>query len=300
MEYHIPIENIFALILASILVAIIFAGLIIFAKKNLINIDNFALFAGMFVWFAAVQIESIFHHFLLRYFDSKIYIYAIYGGIMAGLFEETGRLLCFLKKLKPTEFHKNNSLYYGIGHGGFEAFYLISFSNIIKVFICIYINNGKLSEYLKKDEKSLSDLEKQLLETMKVIYSNFYKSKFFDICFMVVWERISAIIFHISASVVVWYAASDFRKNSFLYYIAIGMHFFFDFLSVIFSYYVVKGNIFITEIFIFCMAIGCAFIGYKCWKYFENNIEIKQNLIIESIESIESINTYNNENQENQ
>jgi uncharacterized membrane protein YhfC len=293
MTNQIPTANIFALIIASILIVVIWVALIMFANKKLNNIVQLALFAGIIVWFVAVQIERIFHYFLLPLFNSNIFSYAIYGGIMAGLFEETGRLLCFLNKLKPSEYNKNNSLYYGIGHGGFEAFYLVTFNNIIILIFCILINKGKYDEYLEKEqEKTLTDFETQLLNTMKTIYKNYQNSHFFNITFLVVWERISAIIYHISASVIVWYAAIDFPKNVKLYYLAIGMHFSFDCFIVIFHYFV--GKIFITEIFAFNLAIVCALIGFKCWKYFENNIEIKQNLM--AIESIESISPFNQDN----
>ena len=276
MKYHIPGINIFYIILTSLLILIIFVALIILAKKKLSNLSNTSLIFGCVTWFIAVYVESIFHQFLLPIFDSNIFSYAIYGGLMAGLFEETGRLICFYFKIKPSIYHKTNSLYYGIGHGGFEAFYLITINNFFIVIICYLINKGLLEEYEQK--QSPTDFEKQLLDVMKNIYKTFgIEKSFFKICFFVVWERISAITYHISASVLVWYASSDFKRYFFLYLLAIGMHTIFDCLATIFAHYI--SNLFLDELFIFIMAIGSAYIGFKCWKYFENNIEVKQNLI---------------------
>ena len=276
MEYHIPGLNIFYIILTAILITIIFFGLIIFAKKRLSNLSNASLLFGCLTWFIAIFVESIFHSVLLPLFSHNIFSYAIYGGLMAGLFEETGRLICFYFKIKPSKYHKNNSLYYGIGHGGFEAFYLVSINNLAMVFVCYLINKGLLKEY--KEKESLTDTEKQMLEQMENIYNSLKNEKsFFNICFCVVWERISAITFHISASVLVWFASNDFKKYYFLYLLAIGLHSTLDCISVILGHYI--SIIIIVEFFIFIMAIGCAYIGYKYWKFFENNIEVKQNLI---------------------
>lgn len=276
MKYHIPGINIFYIILTSLLIVIIFVALIIFAKKRLSNLTNSSLIFGWITWFIAVYVESLFHRFLLPIFENNIFSYAIYGGLMAGLFEETGRLICFYFKLKPSIYHKTNSLFFGIGHGGFEAFYLITINYIVIVIICFLINKGLLEEY--KQKKTLTGFEKQLLEIMINIYKTFGAEKsFFNICFFVVWERISAITYHISASVLVWYASSDFKRYFFLYLLAIGMHTTFNCLATIFAYYI--SIIFFVELFIFIMAIGCAFIGFKCWKYFENNIEVNQNLM---------------------
>ena len=277
MVYHIPGKNIFFLILTSFLILIIFLSLILLAKKRLTNINNISLLLGCLVWFIAVYVESIFHRILLGYFKSNIFSYALYGGFMAGLFEETGRLICFLYKLKPSKYHKNNSLFYGIGHGGFEAVYLLVINYWVILIFCILINKGLLDEYEEKKD-SLTDFEKQIYDTMMKIYDSLKNNlSFFNFCFCVVWERISAITYHISASVLVWYASSDFKKYCKLYLLAILLHSSFDFFAVIFGHYI--SIIFIVELFICGMSIGCAYIAYKCWKYFEVNIEVKNNLI---------------------
>ena len=56
-----------------------------------------------------------------------IKLYALYGGLAAGLFEETGRLLAFRFILKPHT-ARITALSYGIGHGGIEAFWVMGLS----------------------------------------------------------------------------------------------------------------------------------------------------------------------------
>ena len=277
MEFQIPGKNIFYIILTSFLMIIIFLTLILLAKKRLNNISNISLLLGCLVWFISVYIESIFHRIFLGYFSSNIFLFALYGGFMAGLFEESGRLICFYYKLKPSKYHKNNSLFYGIGHGGFEAIYLITIKYWIILIFCILINKGLLDEYNERKD-SLTDFEKQIYDTMKNIYNSFKdKQSFINFCFCVVWERISAITYHISASVLVWYASSEFKKYYKLYLLAILLHLSFNCFASIFNYFI--KIIFIVELFICGMSIGCAYIAYKCWKYFEVNIEVKNNLI---------------------
>ena len=51
----------------------------------------------------------------------NVWALAIYGGLMAGLFEETGRFLAFRTVLKKYQYKDMNALMYGAGHGGIEA-----------------------------------------------------------------------------------------------------------------------------------------------------------------------------------
>ena len=131
--------------------------------------------------------------------------------------------------------------------------------------------------YSKHKNITIAAREIWTYDTMKNIYNSFKDKQSFFIFCLCVWERISAITYHISASVLVWYASSDFKKYYKLYLLAILLHFSFDCFALIFAHYI--SIIFIVELFICGMSIGCAYIAYKCWKYFEVNIEVKNNLI---------------------
>ena len=60
----------------------------------------------------------------------NIWLYALYGGLMAGLFEETGRYLAFSFALKKYRAKNVNALMYGAGHGGFEAIVIVGLTMI--------------------------------------------------------------------------------------------------------------------------------------------------------------------------
>ncbi len=66
----------------------------------------------------------------------SVILYAVYGGLMAALFEETGRYIAMRFLVKPMDFP--NAFMYGAGHGGVEAMLLCgvaSISNIASVMI---------------------------------------------------------------------------------------------------------------------------------------------------------------------
>lgn len=59
---------------------------------------------------------------------------ALYGGIMAALFEEGGRFIAFRYILKDADPH--SALMYGAGHGGFETFAVL-FLAAVSNFACV-------------------------------------------------------------------------------------------------------------------------------------------------------------------
>ena len=83
--------------------------------------DNrcFAIGAVTFIIFALI-LESIFHRIVLSVVGESLFtktaFLAIYGGLAAGLFEETGRLVA-MKTVMKKYLTKKNALMYGVGHG---------------------------------------------------------------------------------------------------------------------------------------------------------------------------------------
>lgn len=84
-------------------------GLLFYLRKKLPS-PVMPFFAGCLTFFLAVMVvESMFHSLVLTgLFGQKIWetpwLYALYGGLAAGIFEETGRLLAMklLKKKYPS------------------------------------------------------------------------------------------------------------------------------------------------------------------------------------------------------
>lgn len=152
------------------------------------------------------------------------WLYYLVAGLLAGIFEETGRFTAYKTVLRKNT-DPFTSLSYGIGHGGFESIY-ISLSIISIIITGIMINNGNLSQIT-------NGMGGQQLETMLAQLQEYANSGPFE-AFLGVLERISAIALHIGLSIIVFKAAHD-KHSFFLYPVAIGIHFFADFSILFFK-----------------------------------------------------------------
>lgn len=71
----------------------------------------------------------------------------LFLSVTAGLFEESGRWIAFRYLLRKRLAHKN-AIAYGIGHGGFEAIFIVGFTYINNLVYSIMINNGTFESTL--------------------------------------------------------------------------------------------------------------------------------------------------------
>lgn len=90
--------------------------------------------------------------------SENLWLYALYGGLAAGLFEETGRYLTmrFLMKGKWT---RENALMYGAGHGGLEAVLILGMASVNNLIYSVMINTGSLVSALSENMDSQQVLE---------------------------------------------------------------------------------------------------------------------------------------------
>ena len=75
--------------------------------------------------------------------NSSIWLYALYGGLMAGIFEECGRWVAFRLGRRWTQ-GPGDALMYGAGHGGAESFLLLGMTMVNNVILSLTINRGGL------------------------------------------------------------------------------------------------------------------------------------------------------------
>ena len=110
--------------------------------------DVYPFFAGCSVMLLfAFILEQGAHRVILsssagETIRNNLWLYALYGGLMAGLFEETGRYLCFSFALKRYRAKNVNALMYGAGHGGFESIVLAGLTMINNITWSYMINSG--------------------------------------------------------------------------------------------------------------------------------------------------------------
>ena len=87
-------------------------------------------FVGALTFFLfALVLEPLMHQLFLvsdnavsRALNASPWLYALYGALAAGVFEETGRYFAFSVLLTKRSYpERDTAVTYGIGHGGFEA-----------------------------------------------------------------------------------------------------------------------------------------------------------------------------------
>ena len=144
---HFTDEAIAGLIIQSILMIIIPVILFIVWKIKT-HEKVLPVIIGAVTWLLfAIILKLAPAYFLLqadnpiaKTISGNIWYTSILAGVLAGVFEETGRFAAFKTVLRKYE-HSRSSISYGIGHGGFESIYvgvqLLSFP-----LMGILINNG--------------------------------------------------------------------------------------------------------------------------------------------------------------
>lgn len=201
-------KNIAFILCTIIAFALPIVLMVIWRKKTGCAIKPFIVGALCFALFATL-IEPIFHTLIMlpdnavsRFITNSPIVYALYGGLAAGLFEETGRLFGFkvlLKDYKEIE----TSVGYGIGHGGIECILTLGITYLLYT---IVILGGSLGD-------SVADAA--VISTISSININIIP--------LAIIERVLAITLHIGLSILV-FGAVNYKKYRYLFVVAILIH----------------------------------------------------------------------------
>lgn len=210
---------------------------------------------GSFFLFAMV-LESLCHQLVLRSSVGPAILgntwgYAIYGGLAAGIFEETGRLVA-MGWLKKKNCGPNTDLVYGAGHGGIEVLLVLCVSMVQYIVYGVLINTGKAAALL-------STLDEANWEAAMAVFQQLSGPAPWMSLLSVV-ERLSAIVIHLSLSVLVWKAVMVPGKL-WLYPAAIALHALADAVLVLFSRLV--GSLVLTEIVVAVVAACLALLACR-------------------------------------
>ena len=211
----------------------------------------------------AFALEQFFHAFVFstglgKAIQNNLVLYALYGGLAAGIFEETGRWCAFRFVLKD-EYRENdrNALMYAVGHGGVEMFIILTVNYATFLFYFAMVESGGMAALTQGlDAAAAQDLTQQLTmlaQSSPLMY------------IMAIMERISAMLAHMGLSVLVWFSlggkgTGDHKKYFFL---AVALHTLLDAVTTLAAGFI--SNIQIVEIIVFVLALGILFIAKRVW-----------------------------------
>lgn len=148
----------------------------------------------------AMGLERVFHLLVLgsplgAAITGSIWLSALYGSLAAGIFEETGRFVAF-KFVLQDRGEPVTALSYGLGHGGIEAFLLVGLTMIANLSLGLAYTRGALPP-------EAAEMAEAITGTPTVMF---------------LWagiERLSAVLLHVSNSVLVFAAVWDGKRRLF-------------------------------------------------------------------------------------
>ena len=228
-----------------------------FRKRRHCDFQPFFTGCLVFLLFALV-LESSVHRLVLGSsvggtIRENTLLYALYGGLMAGLFEETGRYLAFSTVLKKYRGNDENALMYGAGHGGFEMLILLGLGMVSNLSFAVLLNTGHLDQITGSvSGEALAQVEaaiSTLTSTAPVLF------------LAGIVERLFAVTIHLALSVVVWFAVKE--RKALFYVLALLLHAFVDAITVILSG---KVSVWVLEGFVGLMALLTVVIAAAIWK----------------------------------
>lgn len=217
---NMSIPTIAAMVLVLLLTIIVPLGVMAFLHRRGGSWKCFLVGAVTFTVFA-VGLEPILHNLVLssetgQAILGNIWLYGLYGGLAAGIFEETGRFLAFRFVLKNRN-ERITALSYGIGHGGIEAFLITGLSMASNLVLgLLYANGAALPENLTPSLEILLTTPAQMFLWAGI-------------------ERLSAMTLHMALSVLVFASLRTGRR--WLFPAAILLHGAMDFAGVVSNAY---------------------------------------------------------------
>ena len=279
MSYMVPQLSIVFMAIVALAGVVIPIGLF-FILKEKFHADILSFFVGCAVFIVfALLIEGTINKFLFSSsigttIRSSVWLYGIVGGMMAGIFEETGRYVAFKTVLKKKRDNDSNALMYGAGHGGFEAFYILVASMVSYIVMAVTLNNGGIDKLTGgiTDPVALQ----RLYATFAALASTAPGTYL-----MAIAERIAAVVIQISLSVVVWFAVKE-KGCLWFFPLAIVLHALVDAFAVILSSYI--PNVWVIEGGVYMIAASYAVVARMLWKKYALNKEPDQGVRINTNE----------------
>ena len=240
---------------ATLCFALPFLVLIAYKKNTRAPLRPFVYGIVVFLSFA-MALEQILHtlvlgfdHPLSRLLQSSPWAYAIYGGLAAGLFEETGRFVAFRILKKETEKVSDTTpIMYGIGHAGAETILVGAISLFNTMIMATTINTMGV-------DAILADAG-ELAPTIQATIDGFASTAPY-MYFISALERCIAFVLQIALSVLV-YCSVMYPGAKKLFPVAILLHLLIDVLAGFYQTGMIT-NVYLLEGILLIYTLAVAF-----------------------------------------
>ncbi len=224
-------ESFAALIIgAALAIALPIAVALIWKFKKNEPITSILIGAATFLLFALILEKPLqalvisIDHPVSRFLNANPVLWALVVGLFPGIFEETGRFVAFRTLLKNRK-NRETSISHGIGHGGFEVIIILGLTYITYISYAIMINSGLFGTIVDQVAAQAPDQ----VGAITALADQLSALTIADIGLAFV-ERIFACLFHVGASILVFYACRD-KSRLWLYPLAILIHTAMDFIA---------------------------------------------------------------------
>ena len=243
---------------------------ILFRRKYQARAIPMVVGAVSFIIFALI-LEAELHKLVLApnasgqiaLLNSTPWLFVVYGALAAGVFEETGRFICF-KLLRKKYTGLGTGLAYGVGHGGIEAIIIVGVSMINNIIYSTMINSGTIDTVL-----AVTPAEFQPALTVAVDALINTASPMFLVSGV---ERIFAIGIHIGLSVIVFYAATQ-KGRAWLFPVAILLHALVDVPAAMMQAGIIS-SILVVEIFVAVCSVALIGLAVQVYRKYGKPAEM--------------------------
>ena len=189
-------------------------------RKYPVKWSTILIGAATFFVFVLV-LEALVHGVVLKgphgaAIQGNVWYYALYGGLMAGLFEETGRFLAMKFLLKKEPSTSLPGMAYGIGHGGAEMLFVFGMTMVSSLAMAVMVNAGQADTLLGQVPAEARAQVSEQIDKLTASKPGDY--------LLGLWERASALILQLSLSVLVWLAVRKGGRWLWLFPAAILLH----------------------------------------------------------------------------
>jgi uncharacterized membrane protein YhfC len=243
----IPSANIVTVVVLLLLsVALPLAACLITRKAT--RAGFLSLFIDMAVFFVCF-LTAITTQLLFSLLIGSQILLVVIGALRAGLVEESARFLAFKFFLRKKQ-AIGDSVMYGVGHGGMEVLLVYTLTMISNLSFMMMINAGMLDTLIASAPEQATIL-RDAVDTLANAHPLLLSLGFF--------ERISAMILHVSFSVLVFCAVRQRRPLYFV--LAILMHALADSLGLLLVNGWVGTGMF--EVILFVVAVAYALIAWR-------------------------------------